>query len=138
MGGEDLKALAGLHIPHPNGLVEGTGDDDVGLRVEVDAEHVVGVTVEGLYEGPSGNVPEAEGLVVGGGDKEPRVGGEGEVGDALLVTLVLLHRRQAKAVGVGVGVREAVGAEGLVGGGRRQKTPVGGELHRRDGTLVTA
>lgn len=122
--GENLEALPGLDVPNPNGLVEGTGDDDVGLGVEVDAEDVVGVAVEGLDEGPSGHVPETEGLVVGGGDQEPGVRREGQVGHALLVPLVLLHRGQRQAVGVRVRVREAVRSEGLVGGGGGQEPPV--------------
>ncbi|KOM33524.1 hypothetical protein LR48_Vigan01g308000 [Vigna angularis] len=136
VGGEDLEALAGLHIPNPNGLVEGAGDDDVRLRVEIDAEDKVSVALQRLYKGPRRHVPEAEGLVVGGGDEEAGVGGEGEVRHALLVPRVLLHRGEREAVGVGVGVREAVGSKSLVGGGGGEEAAIGGEFDGGDGAFV--
>ena len=58
------------------------------------------MTMEGLDVGPSGDIPEAEGLVVGGGDEEARVGGEGEVGDALVVAMEVVERSEG---GAGVG-----------------------------------
>ncbi|KAE8010439.1 hypothetical protein FH972_006810 [Carpinus fangiana] len=119
VGGQDLEALGGLDIPDAHGLVEGPGHDDVGLWVEFDAEDVVSVAREGLDERAGLDVPEAEGLVVGGRDEEARVGGEGEVRDALLVALELLERREC-----GIGVGQAVGAEGLVGGGGGQEAAV--------------
>lgn len=39
---------AGLYIPDAEAPVEGAGDDEIGLRVEVDAEDEVGVAAEGL------------------------------------------------------------------------------------------
>lgn len=62
---QDLEALAGLDIPDPDSLVESPRDDHIGLRVEIHAEGEVSVTVKSLDEGPRGDVPQPEGLVVG-------------------------------------------------------------------------
>lgn len=85
---DDVKALPGLHLPDTNRFVEGTGDNEVGLGIEIDTEHKAGVTAEGLHALAGGGacVPDAEGTVVGGGADVVRVGGPGEVGDALGVT----------------------------------------------------
>lgn len=95
------------------------------------------MALQRLYEGPRRHVPEAEGLVVGGGDEEAGVGGEGEVRHALLVPRVLLHRGEGEAIGVGVGVGEAVCSESLVGRGGGEEAAVGGEFDGGDGALVT-
>ena len=36
-----MKALPSLNLPDPNRVIEGAGDDEVGLWVEVDAEDEV-------------------------------------------------------------------------------------------------
>lgn len=81
---DDVDALPSLHLPNPNRLIEGAGNDVVRLRVEVNAENGVGVAAEGLDTVASaGGVPDAEGAVVGGGADVVGVGGPGEVGDAV-------------------------------------------------------
>lgn len=86
VGGENSEALAGPDLPHPDGLVEGTGCDQIRLRVEGAAEGVVGMAREGLDGGGGLEVPDADGKVVGGGTKLAGVGGEGEVRDSLFVS----------------------------------------------------
>lgn len=121
MSGQDLQTFAGLDVPDAHGLVEGAGDNHVGLGVEVDAEDVVGVAMEGLDERPRCHVPQPQRLVVGGRHQKPRVGREGEVRDALLVSMEFVDRREE---GAGIGPIEGVGTEGLVGGGGAEKATV--------------
>ena len=82
MGGNSVEGAAGLNIPDPNGLVEGAGDNEVGLGVEIDTEDQVGVAAEGLHAFSGLGVPDAESEVVGGGADVVGVGGPCQVGDA--------------------------------------------------------
>lgn len=77
MSRQDLETLSRLNIPDSDSFVERAGDNHVGLRIKVDTESIVGVSRQGFDEGPSFDVPEAEGLVVGGRDEVFGVGGEG-------------------------------------------------------------
>lgn len=97
------------------------------MGVEVDAEGIVCVAMEGLEAGPCGDVPEAEGLVVRGGGEEAGVGGDGEVRDTLLVAL--------EVVGGGEG-GGGVSDDGGVGGGGGEEAAVGGELDGGEGAFV--
>lgn len=54
----------------------------------------------------------------------------------MLMAFVLLHRRKSEAVGIGIGVSEAISAEGFVGGGGGEETAVGGEFDGGDGAFV--
>lgn len=72
-----------LHIPNPNRIVEGSGDNQIGLRIEIDAENPIGVALERLDALGVAHEPDAEGAVVGGGADVGGVGGPGEVADAL-------------------------------------------------------
>jgi len=60
----DLLAFPGLDVPNPEGFVEGAGDDEIGLGIEVDAEDHAGVALEGLNAIARVDVPDAEALVV--------------------------------------------------------------------------
>ena len=82
MAFHDMDTLPRLHLPNPNGLIEGSGDDEVSLVIEVNAEDGVGVAAEGLDALARGAVPYADGAVVGGGADVTRVRGPGKVGDA--------------------------------------------------------
>lgn len=93
------------------------------MRIKVDAEDIVGVAVEGFDQRTSGNVPETERFVVGSRNKEPGVGGEGDVGDALVVAGVFMDRSES-----GSGGGERIGTEGFVGGGGGEEAAVGGEF----------
>lgn len=79
-----MEAPPRLDVPNPDRLVEGTGDDEVGLGVEVDAEDEIGVAAKDLdaLAGGGADVPDAESAVVGGGAEVVGVGGPGEIGDA--------------------------------------------------------
>lgn len=57
MANDGLDALAALHVPDLDRLVEGAGDNEIGLGVEIDAEDEVSVAVEG-----------ADAVEVGGSD----------------------------------------------------------------------
>lgn len=78
-----MYRLPGQNIPNPNGLIERSRDNEVRLRAEIDAEDKVGVTAEGFEALGGEGVPDAESAVVGGGADVVRVGGPGEVGDAV-------------------------------------------------------
>lgn len=82
MGRNSVERAAGLGIPNPDGLVEGAGDNEVGLRVEIYTEDQVGVAAEGLDAFSQLSVPDAESEVVGGGADVMGIGGPCEVGDA--------------------------------------------------------
>ena len=93
------------------------------------------MAAEGFDELAGGDVPEAEGLIVRGRDHETRVGGKGEVGDALVVALEGLGGGDGRRC-VGVGEIKGVCADGLVGGGGAEETAVGGEFDAGDCALV--
>ena len=53
----------------PNRLVEAAGHHEVGLGVEVAAEGVVAVALQGLQALAGAQLPDLQGLVVAGGGK---------------------------------------------------------------------
>ena len=63
---QSLQALARPHVPDPHRLVERAGDHEVRLGVEVAAEGVVAVALEGLEALAGAELPDLEGLVVAG------------------------------------------------------------------------
>jgi len=85
----DLLAFPGLDVPNPEGFVEGAGDDEIGLGIEVDAEDHAGVALEGLNAIARVDVPDAEALVVRSRADIAGVGRPREVGDALAVAVKL-------------------------------------------------
>lgn len=40
---DDVDGPAIFDIPNPNSLIKRTGDDEIGLRAEIDAENEIGV-----------------------------------------------------------------------------------------------
>lgn len=82
---DHVHRLPRLHIPNSDRVVEPTGDDQIRLWTEVDAEDPVRVALEGFDALGGACVPDAEGAVVGGGADVGGVGGPGEVADALRV-----------------------------------------------------
>lgn len=89
VGGYDLEAFPGLHVPNPDGFVEGAGNDEIGLGIEVDAEDHAGMTLEGLHAIARGDVPDTEALVVRSRADIAGIGRPREVGDALAVAAEL-------------------------------------------------
>lgn len=85
VGPDSVEALPGLDLPNTHRFVEGAGDDEVGLGIEIDAEDAVGVAAEGLdaLAGGGAGVPDTEGPIVGGGADVVGVGRPGKVGDAV-------------------------------------------------------
>lgn len=123
MSRQNFQAFSSFDVPNTHCFIERTRDNHVRLRIKVDAEDIVGVAVEGFDQRTSGNVPETERFVVGSRNKEPGVGGEGDVGDALVVAGVFMDRSES-----GSGGGERVGTEGFVGGGGGEEAAVGGEF----------
>lgn len=124
---QHLEALPALHIPNSDRLVKGARNKQVGLMVVVEAEDVVGVAGEGFDKASSSNVPYAGGFVVGGGGDIPGVGGEGEVGEALLMPFELVEKGA---------FRYGPNPGGLVRRGGAKEAPIIGELNRRNGAFV--
>lgn len=94
------QAFTSLHLPNPDRLVEGAGDDEVGLRIKIDAENVIGVAFEDFQavEG-STRFPNAEGAIVGGGADVVGVGGPCEVTYAGRVTVVAVNEGEIRGGG---------------------------------------
>lgn len=128
MSPNKIHTLARLHFPDPNRLVEGTRSDQIGLRIEVDAEDETGVAAEG-FEAIEGGacVPDTEGAVVGGGADVVGIGGPGEVGDALGVADEAFDGSEG-----GGGPED----EGFVEGGGGEESAVVGEFDAGDGAAV--
>jgi len=82
MGGQRLQTLGRLHVPDADGLVEGSGNNEIRLRIEVAAEDVIGMSLQGLHAFSGGQLPDLERLIVGGGDEQTGVAGPGDVGDS--------------------------------------------------------
>ena len=66
VGGQRLEAFPRTDIPNADALVKGPGHHQVGLRIEVAAERVVGVTFQRFHALPGAQLPDLEGFVVGG------------------------------------------------------------------------
>lgn len=81
----------------------------------------------------SRNIPDSDGLIVGGGGDEAGVGGEGDVGDALVVAGKFMGEGKRGFAGAGVGPSAA----SLVTGGGSQEAAIAGEFDGGDGALVT-
>lgn len=90
--------------------------------------------VKGFDDGPSCDVPEAEGFVVGGRDNEAGIRGEGKVGDALFVAMEVMERSDWGTGRIRRG--EGIGFDGFVSGGRAEKTAIGGEFDGGNGGFV--
>lgn len=84
------------------------------------------MALESFDLGAGGDVPEANGLVVGSRDKETGVGREGNIGDALLVALKFMERSKRRSRRIGGG--KGIGPEGFVSGGGSEKAAVGREF----------
>ena len=80
-----MDSLTRFRIPNSDRLIKRPGNDQIRRLVEIDAENKVGVTSESLDALTGARVPDADGLVVGGGADVVAVGGPGEVGDSLRV-----------------------------------------------------
>jgi hypothetical protein len=134
MGRQHLQTLSTLHIPNSNSLIKRTRNNHTGIWVKADAKHIIGVPVKGFDGGPSCDVPEAEGFVVGGRDNEAGIRGEGKVGDALFVAVEVMERSDWGSGRTRGG--EGIGFDGFVSGGRAEETAVGGEFDGGDGGFV--
>lgn len=99
--------------------------------VKIDAKDIIGMTKEGFDMVTGGDIPDPDGLIVGAGDEEAGIGGEGEVGDALVVAEEFVEERES-----GIGWVAGIGAGGFVGGGGGEKVAVGGEFDGGDGAFV--
>lgn len=76
-----------------------------------------------------GGVPNFDGFVVGSGGEEAGIGGEGEVGNALVVAVEVVEKGER-----GGGEGEDCG--GFVGGGGGEEVAVGGEFDGGDCAFV--
>lgn len=80
---------------------------------------MISVATEGFQAKAGGNVPEAEGFVIGGGNEESGVGREGEVGNPQFVAGEFVERGENVIVGVIVDFDliggDGVGSDGFIG-----------------------
>lgn len=79
-----MKAFPRLHLPNPDRLIKRTRNNEIRLRIEIDAEHKIGMATQGFDAFTSGRtgVPDAESAVVGSGANVMGIGRPGEIGDA--------------------------------------------------------
>jgi hypothetical protein len=61
-----MNTLPSFHFPNSNGFIERTRNDEIGLRIKIDAENGVCVTAESFDTVTGVGVPNTEGTVVGG------------------------------------------------------------------------
>ena len=121
---ENFQALSGRYIPDPNSFVEGAGRNHVGLWIEVDAEDVVSVPLQRLDQWTTLHVPQLYGFVIRSWGDEPRVCGEGHVGDPGLVA-----GEDLCGLGDGISLEvDGVSADRLVPGGRGEEAAIRGEF----------
>lgn len=123
MSRKRLQTLGRFDVPNADRLVERTGNDEIRLRVEVAAEDVVGMSLQGLHTFAGGQLPNLECLVVGGGDEKTRIAGPRHVGNAESVS----RNGFLKLAIVG-----SPDLDKLVGRRRSEPFAVGRELYRRD------
>lgn len=107
------QAFSSLHIPNPDGFIERSRNNHIRLRIEIGAEDIISVAAERLDERSGGDVPEANGFVVGGGDEESRIGREGDIGDAEFVAGEFVERGENFITAVGL--IDGVSSEGFIG-----------------------
>ena len=119
MSRKRLQTLGRFDVPNADRLVERTGNDEIRLRVEVAAEDVVGMSLQGLHTFAGGQLPNLECLVVGGGDEKTRIAGPRHVGNAQPVAGNRLLE---------LAVVSAPDLDELVGRGRGQPLAVGREF----------
>lgn len=97
MTGDHMNTLARLNLPNPNCFIEGTRDNVIRLRIEIDTENDVGVATEGfnaVTAGGGASIPDAESAVIGSRTDVVRVRGPSEVGDAIGVTGETVEERE--------------------------------------------
>jgi hypothetical protein len=69
-----MNTLPSFHFPNSNGFIERTRNDEIGLRIKIDAENDVYVATESFDTVTGVGVPNTEGAVVGGGADVVRIG----------------------------------------------------------------
>lgn len=84
-------------VPELDGLVTGAGDDLPVVRAEADRQDIGGVADEAAGGESGVEVPEAEGVVPRGRERELAVGGDDNIGDEVVVSV-------EDALGVTVGL----------------------------------
>lgn len=99
--------------------------------VKIDVKDIIGMIKEGFDMVIGGDILDFDGFIVGVGDEEVGIGGEGEVGDVLVVVEEFVEERES-----GIGWVVGIGVGGFVGGGGGEKVVVGGEFDGGDGVFV--
>lgn len=62
---KDVQRLAHANVEYANGFIKRTRNDEITLRVEVNAENIVGMTAQGLNAFARVDIVNADGAVVG-------------------------------------------------------------------------
>lgn len=80
-----LQALARPDVPDAHRFVKAAGHNQVALRIEVAAEHVVAVPLQRLQALGCAQLPDLERLVVAAAHQQPTVARPRDIADAQLV-----------------------------------------------------
>lgn len=97
MSSNHTNTFPSLDLPNSNRFIEGAGDDEIGLRIEIHAEHEIGMAFESFEAVKGGaSVPDTERAIIRGGADVVGIGGPSKIGDALRVALEAMEEGEGR------------------------------------------